>query len=51
MRDRASGQVQARVVEAADRPTLHRFVVDHAAPHATLYTDEAVAYRGDDGQP
>jgi len=46
MRDRASGEVRARVVEAADRPTLHRFVLDHAAPDATLYTDEAVAYRG-----
>ena len=46
MRDRASGEIQARVIESADRPTLHRFVLDHAAPDATLYTDEAVAYRG-----
>ena len=46
MRDRESGEVRARVVEAADRPNLHRFVIDYAAPDATLYSDEAVAYRG-----
>lgn len=46
MRDRESGQIRAQVIEAADRPTLHRFVLDHASPAATLYSDEAVAYRG-----
>ena len=46
MRDRATGEVVARVVEAADRPTLHRLLLSHADPTAMLYSDEAVAYRG-----
>ena len=45
-RDRATGQVNARVVEATDRKTLHGFVSAHAAPGATVYTDDHAAYRG-----
>ena len=30
----------------ADRETLHGFVADAAAPGATVYTDEAIAYEG-----
>ena len=45
-RNRETGAVQAEVVEQADRPTLHGFVADNVAPGATIYTDEAPAYRG-----
>ena len=45
-RNRETGAVQAEVVEQADRPTLHGFVADNVAPGATVYTDEAPAYRG-----
>ena len=45
MRDRPSRQVRAEVVPNTRRPILHRFVADHAAPGATVYTDEHAAYR------
>ena len=45
MRDRPSRQIRAQVVPNTRRPTLHRFVADHAAPSATVYTDEHAAYR------
>ena len=45
-KDRATNQVSARTVEAADRPTLHGFVIRSAAREATVYTDEAAAYNG-----
>lgn len=45
-KDRATKQVAARVVENTDKPTLQGFVIDHAAPDATVYTDEASAYEG-----
>ncbi|MXY85712.1 MAG: IS1595 family transposase [Chloroflexi bacterium] len=45
-KDRETGKVAARVIGSVDRPTLHGFVEDHVARGATLYTDEAVAYRG-----
>ena len=34
------------MVEGTDAKTLQGFVVDHAAPGATVYTDEAAAYKG-----
>ena len=34
------------VVECVDAPTLQGFVTDHAAPGATIYTDDATAYAG-----
>ena len=45
-KDRATKQVRAQVVESTDKPTLQGFVIDHAAPDATVYTDEAAAYEG-----
>ena len=45
-KDRETKQVRATVVEKADRPTLHGFIGEHASPGATVYTDEAAAYRG-----
>ena len=45
-KDRATKQVAARVVESTDKPTLQGFVGEHAAPGATVYTDEAAAYEG-----
>ena len=46
IKDRASGEVVAQVVESTDKTTLQGFVNDHAADGATLYTDEASAYKG-----
>ena len=45
-KDRATNQVSARVVESTDKPTLQGFVVEHTAPGATVYSDEAAAYEG-----
>ena len=46
IKDRETKHVRARVVEATDKPTLQGFVVEHTAPGATVYTDEASAYEG-----
>ena len=43
-KDRATKQVAAKVVTSTDKDTLHGFVKDHAAPGATVYTDDASAY-------
>ena len=45
-KDRGTNRVSAEVVEAADAKTLQRFVANHAAPGATVYTDDAAAYKG-----
>ena len=45
-RDRATGQVAARVVKNTDKETLQGFVREKAADGAKLYTDEARAYDG-----
>ena len=45
-KDRATGRVSASVVAGTDKATLQGFVADHAAPGATVYTDEAAAYKG-----
>ena len=45
-RDRKTNRVSAEVVQATDAETLQGFVADHAAPGATVYTDEAAAYKG-----
>ena len=45
-KDRATNEVRAKVVEATDAETLQGFVTDHAAPGATVYTDDAAAYKG-----
>ena len=46
VKDRETKQVRAKVVENTDKPTLQGFVVEHTAPGATVYTDEASAYEG-----
>ena len=46
MKDRATNQVVAKVIDQTDRETLHGFVDGHAEPGATLYTDDATAYKG-----
>jgi len=46
IKDRPSKQVRAQVVERTDKPTLQGFVIEHAAPGATVYSDEASAYEG-----
>ena len=43
-KDRATNRVSARIVESADAKTLTKFVKEHAAPDAAVYTDEATAY-------
>ncbi|WP_419737678.1 IS1595 family transposase [Ruegeria sp.] len=48
IRDRETGQVVAKVVESTDKETLQGFVNEHAVEGATLYTDEASAYKGID---
>ena len=45
-KDRATNQVSAKVVENTDAETLQGFVADHAAKGATVYTDDATAYKG-----
>lgn len=44
-KDRATNQVAAQVVQSTDKDTLQGFVQDHAAEGATVYTDEAKAYK------
>ena len=46
IKDRATKQVRAKVVEHTDKPTLQGFIIDHTAPGAVVYTDEASAYEG-----
>ena len=46
VKDRETRQVRAKVVKNTDKPTLQGFVVEHTAPGATVYTDEASAYEG-----
>ena len=45
-KDRATNEVRAEVVEETDAKTLQGFVADHVEPDATVYTDEAAAYKG-----
>ena len=44
MRDRATNQVRAEVVESTDKTTLQGFVVEHTFPGAMVYTDDAKVY-------
>ena len=46
VKDRATNRVTARTVPATDKQTLQGFVAEHAAPGATVFTDEASAYEG-----
>ena len=45
-KDRETNEVRAQVVSDTTKPTLQGFVRTHTAARATLYTDEAAAYRG-----
>ena len=44
VKDRATKRLAARVVESTDKATLQGFVIDHTAPGATVYSDDATAY-------
>ena len=43
--DRTTNQIAAQVVARTNRPTLHGFIQQHVSSGATVYTDEAAAYR------
>ena len=45
-KDRATNRVSARVVPDTTKDTLQGFVLEHTAPDAMVYTDEAAAYTG-----
>ena len=45
-KDRATGKVGAKVVKETDAKTLQGFVMNHAEPGATVYTDDHSAYKG-----
>ncbi len=45
-RDRATGNVTAKVVENTDGPTLKGFVNETSADGAKVYTDDARSYKG-----
>ena len=45
-KDRETNKVRAKVIENTDAETLQGFVADHAAEGATVYTDDAKAYKG-----
>lgn len=44
-KDRATKQVRAKVIANTEAATLLAFVAKHADPSATVYTDEAPAYK------
>lgn len=46
VKDRRTNKISAAVVERTDAITLQDFVEDRAAAGATVYTDEAKAYKG-----
>ena len=46
LKDRATGNVKATVVPDTRAETLQGFVTDHTVDGATVYTDEALAYKG-----
>ena len=45
-KDRKTNKVKAKVVDSTNAKTLQKFVVDSAADGATVYTDDAAAYKG-----
>jgi len=48
IKDRATGQVKAKVVKKTDAETLQSFVTNNTAPKTLVFTDEAGAYKGID---
>ena len=45
-KDRKTNKIKAKVVEKTDAKTLQKFVGESAASGATVYTDDASAYKG-----
>ena len=46
VKDRATKRVSAAVVTSTDAATLQGFIMEHTAPGATVYSDDASAYEG-----
>jgi len=46
VKDRSTNKVTAKVVEKTDAETLQGFVTSHTEEGSTVYTDEALAYKG-----
>ena len=46
MKDRDTGKVSAAPVSKTDKATLHDFVEERTEPYATVYSDDAAAYKG-----
>ena len=44
LKDRASNQVRAKVVEKTDAETLQGFILENTDPLAKVYTDDSTAY-------
>ena len=45
-KDRKTNKVKAKVVESTDAKALQKFVIETATTGATVYTDDAAAYKG-----
>ena len=45
-KDRKTNKIKVKVVKDTDAKTLQKFVADNAADGATVYTDDAKAYKG-----
>ena len=45
-KDRKTNKIRAKVVKKTDAKTLQGFVIDTALAGATVYTDDAAAYKG-----
>ena len=45
-KDRKTNKVKAKVTKNTDAKTLQKFVIETAANGATVYTDDAAAYKG-----
>ena len=45
-KDRKTNKIKAAVVKATDAKTLQKFVIETATTGATVYTDDAAAYKG-----
>ena len=46
VKDRETNEVRAEVVQCTNGATLQGFIREHTEPGATVYTDEAPAYKG-----
>ena len=45
-KDRKTKEIRAKVIEKTDAETLQKFVADSSAKGATIFTDDAAAYKG-----